>query len=223
MTRDSCIQGFKNCDDLWDISRAISTFTGNIGGSADALSKVTSVAVFPQILSKMMDISEDVRQFPLDKGHSVKVLILDGLSLVGNGCDALGVLGKMNLIRAGKFLVAALVISDGITVVVDGVGFFSHIEQVSDNYQKMESSRTSKQKNYYYSKTWAEGMAVVKTVLSVAMAFFALLSFVATSLSVYAFILIPISGLYVGVTVVNIFLNRFVEDKKKHISMVEYA
>ncbi|MES2344366.1 MAG: hypothetical protein V4494_00295 [Chlamydiota bacterium] len=225
MSRSACVQGFKSFDDVWDVSRSLSTFAGHVydnvslsQNGAHALKTagaITSLAVFPQIGSKVIDISKDMHALRSGKEHSIKPLVLDALSLIGNGCDAIVVVVSMGLIRAQKAFSAAPVISDSITVVVDGAEFFSHVEKAGKNYKKMHQAVVEKKINYYHKKSWQEGIRTVKTICSVGMAAFALLSLVFTSFSTCAAGLVLASGVYVVLTLADVFLSRSIESKRK--------
>lgn len=219
------VENFKSFDGLFDVVKATSSTAGHIRDNlplsdvetqlATTVKKTAGVVVFPQLVSKVIDLSTDINDLSSGKEKSLQPLLMDGLDFVANGCDCIAAAHDFGLLNVGRSLPVIGAIPDAITVVTDGVGFVKQIGKIGANHKKMEKARSSKQKNHYEAKTIQAVIRTAKKITSVAIAVFCLLSLFFASLSTFGMGLVAASVFYLVLTITDYFYSRSIEDNKK--------
>lgn len=213
------------CDGLWDSVKAAGTVAGRMvdvlplnereARLATTLQKTTSVVVFPQLATKLASLAGNVEQLASGNEDALKPTIMDGLSVAGNACDVVVFLNDCGVIKATKAIPVVGAIADALTVVTDGSDIIDEVNNINEYQTKKEKAVSEKQKDYYDQKSCQSCLRIIKKVLAVALAVFALLALIFTSLASFGGVLLAASVVYLIFTVGEYFYSRILEGEKK--------
>ena len=146
-----------------------------------------------------------------------KKTIVDGLSLVNTGTEALGFAHDVKWIDLDKSAVPVSVIYNVTTCILDGWEAADKIQKTDEYFKKTPA-------DYYGLKTRLAQITIAKDVASVAMAAISLLSLLLGALLTDRYMVTPImlglSTIYLTARISSFFYEKMIEEEKRKSNLV---